>query len=129
MEWASVAAGSDLGVGGACLGEGVVSGEGDDAAELGVEAVDAGEVDLGEAFGGELAGLDPAREMSDGGVGDGFVGAGEWAGVELSADEFVGGRELGFAGEDGVPVSGAAPWPRSTNAAPAPVKRGHGAAP
>src|SRR4030088_2787388 len=43
---AGVVAGGDLGVGGFGLREGVVAGEGDDAVDLGIEAFDAGEVDV-----------------------------------------------------------------------------------
>ena len=41
VEWAAVVAGGDFGVGGFGLCEGVVAGEGDDAVDLGIEALDA----------------------------------------------------------------------------------------
>jgi len=88
VEWAAVVSGGDFGIGCFGLCEGVVAGEGDDAVDLGIEALDAGEVDLGEAGAGEFAGLDPAGEMVDGGEGDGFVGGGEW-GVGFGAEELV----------------------------------------
>jgi hypothetical protein len=48
------------------LGEGEVFGEGDNAAQFGIEALEAVEVDVGEALGGELARFDPAGELCDG---------------------------------------------------------------
>src|SRR3569833_2257506 len=41
-----------------------------DAAQFRIEALEAIEVNGGEAFGGDLAGLDPTRELRDGGEGD-----------------------------------------------------------
>ncbi len=94
VEGASVVASGDFSVGGFGLCECVVAGEGDDAVDLGIELLDALEVDVSEAGAGEFAGLDPAGELVDGGEGDGFVGGGE-RGVEFGADElvFCGGRE------------------------------------
>ena len=74
VERAAVVAGGDFGVGGFGLGEGVVASEGDDAVQFGVEALDAFEIDVDEMGAFELPGLDPVREMVDGGVGDGLVG-------------------------------------------------------
>ena len=101
VKGAAVVPGGDFGVGGFGLREGVVASECDDAVDLGIEALDACEVDLGEAGAGEFAGFDPAGELVDRGEGDGFVGGGK-GGVGGGAEEFVFCREGGLAGEDGV---------------------------
>jgi len=103
VEGAAVVAGGYFLVGLPGLGQGVVGGEGDDAAELGVEVLETGEVDIGEALGGEGAVLDPAGEGGDGGVGDvGFVGGERW-GWDGGTDEVVDGGELGRSGgADGI---------------------------
>ena len=54
----------------------------DDAMQLGIELLQPLQIDLGEALGGQLAGLDPARELGDGGEGDVFVASGQRAGVD-----------------------------------------------
>ena len=102
VEWAAVVAGCYFGVGFLCLLEGVVGGEGDDAVELGIELLDAVEVDLCEVLAGELAGFDPAGELGYGGEGDLVVGGWEWARVGGGTDEFICGGAGGFAGKDGV---------------------------
>ncbi len=131
VEWAAVVAGGDFGVGGIGLREGVVAGEGDDAVDPGIEALDAFEVDLGEAGAGEFAGLDPAGEMVDGSEGDGFVGGGEWR-VGFGAEELVFGGTGGGAGEDGVDGGvgdGCGGYDDFAGAGAAFVEGGHGAAP
>ncbi len=50
VERAAIVAGGDFGVGGFGLREGVVAGEGDDAVDFWIEALDAVEVDVGEAL-------------------------------------------------------------------------------
>jgi len=78
-----------------------IASEGDDAAELGIELLDAAKVNLREALGGELALLDPAGELRDGGEGDvGFVG-GQRAGIGFGADELIALRAGGLPGENG----------------------------
>src|SRR6185437_14585649 len=67
----------------------VIGGEGDDAAERWIEALEAVEIDLREARGGDVALFDPAGELPERGVGDLFVGGGEGAGIGGAADEDV----------------------------------------
>ena len=85
MERTAIMAGGDLVVGLLGLCERVIVGEGDDAAECGVEALEAVEIDGGEALGGELAGaiqrvswVTGAKAMSSSFLGSGVaaVGAG-----------------------------------------------------
>jgi collagen type III alpha len=104
VEGTAVVASGHFLIGAAGLLEGVVGGEGDDAVEPGVEAAEAVEVDLREALGGELAALDPAGELMNGGVGNVFVGGGERTGVGGGAEEAVAGGTGGLAGRDGLDV-------------------------
>ena len=60
MKGAAVFASRDFFVGFFGLGEGKIAREGDDAAEPGVELLDAAEIDVREALGGEFALFDPA---------------------------------------------------------------------
>jgi hypothetical protein len=89
VQRAAILAGGDLGVGGFRLLERQVAGERDDAAQLGVEALQAVEVDVGEALGGELARLDPARKLRERGEGDVGIARGQRAGVDFGAHETV----------------------------------------
>src|SRR5205085_10087887 len=65
VEWTTISPHRDLAVRLFGLRERRVAREGDDASQLAVIALDAIEVDLREACGGELARLDPARESRD----------------------------------------------------------------
>ena len=60
MERAAIVAGSNFGVRFAGLFKRMIAAEGDDAVKLRVIAFDAVEINVDEAFGGELAGFDPA---------------------------------------------------------------------
>ena len=73
MQRAAIMAGGDFLVGLACLGEGVIAGESNDAMQFGIETLQAIEIDAGEALGGQRLGFDPARKLGHGGIGDGFV--------------------------------------------------------
>ncbi len=89
MKRAAIFAGGDFRVGFFGLREGEIASEGDDAAELGIKLLDAAEVDFGEAFGSELALLDPAGELRYRGEGDVSVVCGQWAGICFAADELI----------------------------------------
>jgi hypothetical protein len=52
----------------------------DDAMQLGIELLDALEVDVGETLGGELALLEPARELAEGCESNVSVVCREWTG-------------------------------------------------
>ena len=135
MPWSGplIVAGGDGFVGGAGLFEGVIAGEGDDAAEFGIEAGDAVEIDFGEALGGEVAVLDPAGELMDGGEGDGGIVGGERDVCNFGANKLIaegeGGRAAGVDGiGDGVGDDGG--WERDLAGAGAALVEGsHGGAP
>ena len=111
----AIFSGGDFCVGLFGLGEGEIAGEGDDAAELGIELLDAAQIDVREALGGEFALFDPARELGDWGEGDVGVVGGKRAGIGFGANELIAlwaagwpgrtelvarpGRESGFEGD------------------------------
>ena len=74
---------------------------------LGSKRCEAVEVDVGEALGGELAGLDPARELRDGGEGDVVVVGGQRAGRRacVRTKRSRAGRG-GLPGQHGIPPRG-----------------------
>ena len=99
---AAIFTSGDFCVGLSGLGEREIAGEGDDAAELGIELLDAAQIDLCEALGGEFALFDPAGELGYRGESDVGVVGGERAGVEIGANELIALRPAGLAGENGL---------------------------
>ena len=89
VQRAAIFAGGDFGVGLLRLCEGVIARERDDATQLGIEALQALEIDAGEALGGELARFDPARKLGDRREGDVFVVGGQRPGIGFRAHEAV----------------------------------------
>src|SRR6266704_1705071 len=85
----AVLAGGDFFVGPLRLREGEIARESDDAAQLRIELLDAAQVDLREALGGEFALLDPARELCYGGEGDVRIVGRYRAGVDLAANKLI----------------------------------------
>jgi hypothetical protein len=63
MQWASVVSGGDLAVGLLGLRQGQLAGERDDAVQLGIEALQAVQIDACKAFRRELARFDPAGQL------------------------------------------------------------------
>src|SRR5207248_11635601 len=63
MQWTSIFARSDLGVGLLCARQRMVFGDPDDRANLSVESFDATEIDIRESLRRELPGLDPSRQL------------------------------------------------------------------
>src|SRR5260370_37866432 len=76
--------------------------EGDDAAELGIELLDTAQVNLGKAFRGEFALLDPAGKLRHRSEGDVGIVGGQRAGVGVGADELVSLGAGGLAGKNGM---------------------------
>src|SRR5260370_31647275 len=76
--------------------------EGDDAAELGIELLDTAQVNLGKAFRGEFAVLDPAGKLRYRSEGDVGIVGGQRAGVGVGANELItlGARRLAW--ENGI---------------------------
>jgi hypothetical protein len=99
---AAVFASGDFCVGLLRLGEGEIAREGDDAAKLGIELLDAAKVDLSEALGSEFALLDPTRELSYRSESDVGIVGGQRAGVEIGADKLIALGAGGLAGEGGM---------------------------
>ena len=89
VQRAAILAGGDLQVRLLGLRQGQVAGERDDAAQLGVEALDAVQIDAREALGGELARLDPARELGQRREGDVRIGGGQRVRGGFAADESI----------------------------------------
>ena len=89
VQWATIFSGGDFCVGLFRLFQREVAGQRDYAVQLGIKPLEAFQINVGEALGGELSGFDPARELSDGGKGNVFVACGEWARIGLAADESV----------------------------------------
>ena len=77
VQWAAVMSGGDLGVGLLRLFEGEVAGQGDDATQLGIELLEAVEIDVCKPLRGEPAVLDPLRELGDWGERDVLVARGQ----------------------------------------------------
>jgi len=97
---AAIFSGGDFGIGLFGLRESEFAGDGDDAAEFGIELGDAIQIDVSEALAGELTFFDPAGELRDGGVGDVLVFGGERGGICGGADEAVFLWAIGLAWED-----------------------------
>jgi len=99
---AAVLAGSDFFVGLFRLCEREIARESNDAAELGIELLDAAQVDLREALGGEFALFDPARELSNWSKSNASIVGGQRAWVGFGADELIALGAGGPAGENGM---------------------------
>ena len=106
MEWPAVVAGGDFRVGFLGLLERQIASQRYNAVQLEIELLEAIEIDVGQAFGGEPAVLDPLRKLGHGGEGDVFVFCGKRAGIGVAADESILGRVNLDAGQDGVPARG-----------------------
>ena len=100
VQRATIAAGGDLAIGLLGLLERMVFGERDDAAQRGIEALEAIEIDAGEPLGGELARMDPAAELGD--VGEGDVVIARWAEARKAAGA---GTKWSCCGGGGMPGS------------------------
>ena len=60
MQWTSILARGDLGIGGPGARERMILRDGDDRADLSVEPLDATEIDVRKSLRRELPGLDPS---------------------------------------------------------------------
>jgi len=106
VQRAAVLAGGDLGVGLPGLRERQVAGQGDDGVDLGLEPLEALEVDPGQPLGGQLAGLDPARLLGHRREREVVVPGGQLARRPGAAHEAVAGGPDGEPGQGRVPVAG-----------------------
>ena len=102
VQRAAVFSGGDFFVGLFGLGEREIARKRNDAAQLGIELLDAAEVDLREALGSKFALLDPAGELRDGSEGDVGVVRRQRTGVGLGADELIALRASRLTRENGM---------------------------
>src|ERR1700730_856813 len=79
----------------------MLAGEGDDAAELGIELLDALEINVGETRGGEMALLNPTGKLGNRGIGDVGIVCRKCSGHVTAADEAIPGRAGMRAGQEG----------------------------
>ena len=91
----AILAGSDLQVRLFGLRQGQVAGERDHAAQLGVEALDAVQIDAREALGGEFARLDPVRELRHRREGKVLIGGRQRVRGGFGTDESIACRHPG----------------------------------
>ena len=133
VQRAAIFSGGDFAVGLFGLREGEVARQGDDAAQLGIEAVDALEINVGEALGSELSRFDPARELGYGAKAMSSSRLGSGPGSLWLRNELVFFRDPAcIPGQHGIPArSRGERWFERDffGAGAAFVKRGHCAAP
>src|ERR1019366_7324197 len=75
----------------------------DHTMQLGVEALDAVQIDAGEALAGEPARLHPARQLAHRSEGKVAIVGGQRAGVGLTFKESIARRPFGLAGQYRIP--------------------------
>src|SRR5580692_7011700 len=80
------------------MGKSKIASDGNDAAQFWIELLDAPKINVGEPLGTQLAPLDPARKLRNGGIGDVFIVGGKRPGIGRRTNKTVSLRRCGRIG-------------------------------
>src|SRR3989442_11331251 len=105
MQWSPVLPCRNFFVGLLRLLQRQLTGQCDNAVQLGIKLLEALEINVGEPLGGEFAALDPPRKLCYRGEGDVFIAGRKGAGIEFAAHEAVTSWPCLLPGKYWIPAS------------------------